>query len=405
MTENEGVLIGEIFLMFLFIRILLSGKRKLRLTPLFIVFQLFLSYTILISSLLNGILYVIFPWNAILYFLRVLLYTSLYFYFQNSAAAECKVVLKYFTWPFIIGSFFSLSIMVVRYLVNPPSPTEVLWGYSLGARNIPIFALALSKDSFLFLRPIGGGAGNLLSTWSLINVIIFENYYSQFKEKKKLERYRTIVWFLVTTNILTSFSRGGILTLFLLWFYLSLKKILISRKLRIKSLALILLLIVIPFFLVEILVPVTVFDRLKMLFDFNDGLEPSSYGRVVNYDFLFSNLTMYTWIFGGGFDESTSLKNFKIKFAESFYLDIIRSGGAISMLIFNIFLFLIFITKSQSIFARSLKEFIAIESVVMWSVTGGDFYSAPVLYFICVALGMLTREAKNGRTRTIEPRK
>ncbi len=387
-SGNQGILIGEILLALYILTLLIKKNEVIFISSEIVILFVFVTYNILISSMVSGLAESVFPVSAMLYYLRTILYFVLIVCAQRFTKDDINFFKYYFLTPFFIGSFASLSIMITRYIIDPPSISEILWGYSTGLRNIPICGYALSLNSFLFLKPIGGGSGNLLCSWSIAVFILTHNltFNSNIKNLRKIYLGVFVVSLI---NIITSFSRGGTLTFLITLLYYVLKDFLIKKKGIKFSIKISLISILIVVFII-ILMPATVFDRLLNTFEGN-SLDPSSYGRLVNYKTLFLNIKPSNLFFGVGFDENISYRLIKMGFSESLYLDILRSAGITGLLFFMVFLILILKNSSHDKFKKSLAEFLILQSIIMWSVTGGDFFSAPVLYFVFLTLGRSLR--------------
>ncbi|MDN5337923.1 MAG: hypothetical protein PWQ20_993 [Thermotogaceae bacterium] len=383
-SENQGILIGEILIFGYMIIYILVKKKGIPISLEILLLFVFFTYNIIVSSLINGLHISTFPLHALLYYLRVISYFILITCAYNFSEDDVAFLKYYFLIPFFIGTLISLSIMITRYIVNPPSVTEILWGYSTGLRNTPIYGYSISKNSFLFLKPIGGGSGNLLCSWNIAVLIITRNIIW----RKGYVRYKKIYyWVLIVAfiNVMLSFSRGGFLTLLLVFFYYALQDSL-KNKIDIKLIFGIVITLTIIIFLIGNLMPASILDRLGNTI-VNGKLDPSSYGRIENYKTIFHNSKVLTLLFGSGFDEIVSKKNLGVQFAESFYLDIFRSSGILGLVLFMMFLVSVFKNAHHDIFLKSLAEFLALQSIIMWTITGGDFFSAPVLYFIFLMLG------------------
>jgi hypothetical protein len=394
-----GILIGEIFLILYAFRFLLFHRRILLNTPL-VVLMVFLAYFIFLSSLLNWPFAEIFPVMSGAYYLRILLYVSLFvFAFNYSETDTNLIVQRFYVTPFLIQCVGGTIIVVTYYLTHNPSIGDVLWGYDTGLRLIPFAGLSFNPDAFFFLMPIGGGSANLLASWALAVLIIADQSISQ---------RMNLVIFMVIFTVALSMSRGGLLTICLYLIYMSLRDWRTGGRL-ILVFGMLGLIISLFAYLTESenSIFANIFTRLSDTFE-QGGLDGSSLGRLENYSKILS-----VWIespffvlFGMGYDEAIMRSYTGYSIVESFILQVITSSGLIGLTGFVLFYVVVYKMSTVNLWFACLWKFLIFESILQWSITGGDFVSPHVLFVFMTFLGFgyneLCRQAQSPQVQLVK---
>jgi len=378
-TSNAGILIGELLLL---VTIPFNFLRKIRINSEFVVLLLFLTYTYTISSLLSGIFLDIFPLESILFFFRVLIYSELFIFFSNLKVKNLnQIYIDYFYKPYILNFSLSFIIFLTEFIIKKPSIMDMLWGYQVGFRLIPITGLSLDifSENILPLSVIGGGSANMIFAFSLINLLI-----SFYLNKAKFH----LVFIIAMIYTFLSMTRGGTLTLFIFIFY-----VLVSKKAKLKDkiriILMFILLLVIILTLIEFMNFPNIFDRIFNTLD-NGTLDASSMGRIKNYkDFFYSWISNFRYIiFGMGNDSSLYLQINGHSLIESYYLQVLFGSGLIGIIIL---LYYFYIVYKKSHFNKSYKilfTYLLIQSIINWSITGGDFLSPINLFILFSIMGI-----------------
>lgn len=373
---HSGVLIGEIILILLLLKSVLFSQFQFRLnTELkLIIFLAF--YYFIISNIHFYTVNVTF--GGALFFCKIFLILLGYSLIESSGYSSRENLFRLIIKPYFLMGIASFIIYVGYKVVLNPSVGEILWGYSLGARLIPTFGLGIDLTA-IGLAPVGGGSGNLLGSFSLIALIIILDT-NNVKHKKLLVSAIFIFVFL-------ALSRGVLITLILYCIYYFLFK---KQK------------FIYFLFMVFIVIAVAVIwgDQISLVNRISDtvtskGLDPSSMARIINYVDGFNAWfsTSYNIIFGIGSDETLLSEKVGAPLIESFYLGLLFSGGLISILIFLIFMALVTYKRNSNIYHRYLFEYLIFQSIIQWTLVGGDFWG-PVNMYIMVVLFALSNQSR-----------
>lgn len=387
-----GILIGEIVLIFYLIRFLVFHRRILLNVPLAILI-FFLFYFIFLSSLLNWPFADVFPLMSGIYFFRILLYVSIFIFCSNYTEIDHKLLgNRFFITPFFLQCLGGTLIVVAYYLTHEPTMGEILWEYDTGLRLIPFAGLSINREAFFFLMPIGGGSANLLASWAL-GVLIQA-------DQSKSERINFVI-LIVLLTVALSMSRGGLLTIVFYLVYMSIRDWRTGARL-VLVFALFGIIIAFFSFLTEDRNSIfeNVFTRLAATFGEN-GLDGSTLGRLENYRSILN-----VWIenpffvfFGMGYDEEIMRTYTGYSIVESFILQVLTSSGLFGFAILILFYLAVYKMSGENVWFSCLWKFLVFETILQWSITGGDFVSPHVLFIFMTFLGFgyneLRRENRN----------
>jgi hypothetical protein len=386
--SSFGILIGEIVLsLYCLFLVLFNSRILVKLPP--VILYVFILYFILISSVLQTPLTGMVPVMSALYFFRICIYIGIYVfcYHYNTAASNEQIIQKFFISPYRLQFFLGTLIVVAYYLTHAPTLNEIMWNYNTGLRLIPFGGMAIDKDSFFFLRPIGGGSGNLLCSWSLAILILVDNF--------DLKKNRPIIIIVVATVLLT-LSRGGAFTIFIYIVYMLLRKniLSVSLLLRLAVFAAIVFL-VLDYSGGKLSIISNIFSRIQGTFE-GGNLDPSSMGRIKNYIDVTTPWVKSPFfiLFGMGYDEGILEHYTGQSIVESFLLQVIVSSGIIGTILFILFYYAAYQLSKVNLWFDSLWKFLIFESLIQWSITGGDFFSPHVLFVIMAMFGFGYREVK-----------
>lgn len=307
---------------------------------------------------------------------------------------SCRVFISAYLMHYIIA----MGIVVIYYVTHRPSVGDILWNYETGLRAIPLAGLSISPSHFAGLATIGGGSSNLFVSWSLafaLVVLLTEN---------KRRGFYLFLSFLVP---LAGMSRGGILTFVLFLLYIMFLSKFYPFIQKSKLLFFTFLITIGTSFMIsnsDINIP-NVFERISQTIQGGSStrFDPSTQGRFENYNLVFSawSSNPSSILFGLGMDEEHLIKMTGWGLVESFFLQVLFCGGIIGIIILLSFFALVYLNRKRNIWFYSLWLFILFESLLMWSITGGDFYSAHVMYVIMVLLGYGHAEAELQRERQL----
>ncbi|MDP2562089.1 O-antigen ligase family protein [Psychrobium sp. 1_MG-2023] len=368
---QSGILIGELFLVLILARSILFQTYKLRMNVEIKLIACLAFYYFVLSNFsfyTEGIVL-----GGIIYFCKIFLIILGYGLITPISNQPYDNLNKFIIKPYFILCSISLVIFIAYKIILNPSVGEILWGYSLGARLIPMFGLGLDVINFS-LAPIGGGSGNLLGSFSLITLIVICNAKSIDK------RYLLIGAIFLFVFLALSRSSLITLTLYMVYFFL-------FKKRKIITLLLIstLVVTVLAMFGEQISLVNRLTDTVT-----SKGLDASSMGRVINYIDGFKAWAASPWsvIWGIGSDESLLLEKVHAPLIESFYLGLLYSGGLISILFIFLFMTLIFCKRNNNIYYRYLFEYIVFQSIIQWTLAGGDFWGPVNMYILIVFLAL-----------------
>jgi hypothetical protein len=245
-----------------------------------------------------------------------------------------------------------------------------------------------------YLKPVGG-SGNLLCSWSLA-VLIIVNEFQGLKANK---------WLLtaVIVTVLLSLSRGGAVTLALYFLYTFAVRG--KMRLSIKLLSFVVIAVLTLFFLLasnSITLP-NILERFSITYE-GGVFDASTQGRLVNYINLLSvwssDFGFVLW--GVGFDDTTLRLNTGEHIVESFFLQVLVCSGLIGVLVLGIYFLMAFHARVKNKWFAALWQFLLFESIVQWSVTGGDFYSQHVIFVSMTLIGFGLAENRARRKGQID---
>lgn len=386
-----GILLGEIFLLF-YLPYYLFTRKKIRVPSLMFVYYAFVIWHIFISSMLSAAIVGFLPTHSSLYIFRMALYVGLFFIaFEqyDRYQLNADIVKKIYNRPFVIQFWFGALIVAVYYATHSPTTSDIMWVYEVGLRMIPNAALHIDFDSFFFLKAVQG-AGNLLAGWALAILILNKNQPS-------LSRSTGIVWIAVGTVLLT-LSRGGFLTVMLYLVYLRVMRrdYKVSYKLVAGS-AVLLVGAIIYFFVAREKPLPNIFARLDITFSGNT-FDSSSLSRFSNYaTHMKTWLSQWYYVFiGYGFDKKGMELLTGLTVVESLFLSVLVGSGIIGFFLMTILYLSMYLKRVRNYWYRCLWEFIFFESILMWTITGGDFFAPHAAYIMMTFIGFGFAEQVKG---------
>ena len=367
---NSGILLGELIILILFIKFCYKRKINWNVSFVMIILLLFSVYHYIFSNLINSI-NVSYGLFWFLYFVKFLLVFFIYIYVKNFNTLNSNEMLKkYIINPFIIITIVSVVIYLIYFFLNKPNAQDILWGYSLGFRLIPVFGVGIDLQKIL-LKPIGGGSGNLLGTYSIIILIIASN---KIKSQKKI----IIIFTILVALQFLSMSRGSLLTIavYFFWFLLFKKK---------KYFTLIFISVAILFFC--FLYKDEIFFLRRIINTVQNGeLDRSSWGRIQNYidGYYEWSKNIITILFGIGNDSIILQEKIEWSLIESFILGTLYSDGIIGIGIYVTMFIQITINRKKNMYSQILFEYVFFCTLIQWSITGGDFWGPVNLYLLVI---------------------
>lgn len=377
-----GVLIGEIVLT-LYLISYFTKREFIKINSGVLAYYAFTGYFVLLSSLVAGFFFSYIPIHAIFYFTRLVLYLALFLWaveYSNKINSEELILRKVFNRPFSIHFIISFLIMIVYYSTHSPTTHEILWVFQVGIRMIPLAGLVIDFDSFMFLKALSGSA-NLLAGWALAILIL------NFNTEKRKERAQIVV--LAIATVLLSVSRGGFLTIVLYLMYIFFKDFNFKVSTRSFLIGAAFLAVLLAYFSFSKETPLpNIFDRLTNTYE-SGTLDASSQGRLDKYTVLYNawHQKLRYIIFGMGFDEETRYLAANEIVIDSFFLEVLFCGGIIGIIIFPIFYLYSFLKRRKNIWYKSLFEFLIFQSIISWSVTGGDFLAPHATFIFMTFMG------------------
>jgi len=393
-TREQGILIGEALLSTLgLLSVLLIRKKKyFRVTGNIILLVSFYLFFILISSVINGITHSIFPTLSFFYFTRVIIFVFIYFLvrFLCNKYNDKFLIENLIIAPFLIHFIINLIIVSHYYITQNPSISWMVWGYEVGLRMIPISALTFDWNSPYFLVP-KSGSGNILSSWSIFILLLTLTYPEKLRWRRSIIIISTIVPFF-------AMSRGGVLTTLIIWFYyLFLSgRLKVSDKIKLITLSCFLLItfsVAINYF--GFTFP-NIFERVSRTF-VSGRFDSSVLGRFENYTILFDfwSRSIINMVFGIGFDPNLVSEITTEKRFESFYLQVLFSGGIISLFFIILLLLNIYVQRNLNYWTNLTFLYFLFESIVMWTVTGAGFWSPQISFIMMLLFGLASMRNRN----------
>ena len=385
-SENAGVLIGEILLIVSVLRsAFLSKSSKIHYNLPLIAFIAFIVNYMLISSFIGAISVKIFPSVGIFYFLRIILYVFIFQYAFKlyQTINNNRIVLQnYIIFPFILHYIFAISLPIIFQLTHNISINEVVWTTEVGYKLIPIAGMSIDFTEFFFLKVIGGGSGNLFSSWALLFIILIFN--APYKIK-----YKELYLILAFSVPIIGLSRGGTLTFLFYIIYLLISPNKLSRRIKAYTIGAFSCVIAFLAYLVIVFeVQIPILYRMTNTFS-NGHFDGSTKGRFENYSIMFREWSdnIVNVFFGLGYDKAILKCRTGWSLVESFFLEVLFTGGVISFILLGVFFYSVFLLRKKNFWYGSLWQFLAFQSIFQWSITGGDFVSPHVVYLIMLTLG------------------
>jgi len=391
-SEDAGILLGEILLI-VFPMLCLVAPRQFRFSAiyssLFLTFLCFLSIYILFSSLFSYFITAVFPVTSLGTYIRVLLYVQISILVNALCIRDASSTHIY---KLILGSYLIHILAAVIYFayafhVVQPTLGDILGNASAGNRVIPFYGLTIQTNAGLPLNSFGGGSGNLLASHALFVLILA----SKFQRNSRLEM--GLLLFTIVVLLLAQ-SRGGTLTI-LLWsiwrfrrfFLLKFSFSLMSLAIASTSVA------CLSFFLYYLSTDLGLFIRFGELFA-GESLDGSSKARLDNYGDVFRawSSNLYFIMFGLGFDKEQLQLLSDWTIVESLYLSVLFCSGVLGMAFLLVFLLDSYRLRNKTIWSQTLFSFLVFNSIINWSITGGDLLGAPSLFFCFLAIGLHVRE-------------
>lgn len=386
-SATTGIMAGELLLFVATFFVLITNHKEIAFKPLVLLLFTFFTWFVLVSSLINGLVFSSVPISAIVYYIKIVNYFMLFWvayrlYLNVGFESAKKVFFNAYLWHYVIA----MGIVVFYYATHRPSVGDIMWNYETGLRAIPIAGLTIAPGKFAGLAPVGGGSSNLFVSWSLAFVLI-----AIFTKDKRRSLF-LLLGFLVP---LFGMSRGGILTFVVLFLYLI---FISSAYSQMQKMRLSLIMAAVTGMLVFVIsnssinIP-NVFERFSESFESggksSSTFDPSTQGRLENYKLVFdawSDSPVHV-LFGLGMDEEVLIEKTGWGLVESFFLQVLFCSGITGIFLLFMFFFLIYLARKRNVWFYTLWMFILLESLFMWSITGGDFYSSHVMYVIMVLLG------------------
>ncbi len=397
-TSKQGILPGEILLAFFPIVCFLSPKefsfnsiKNLLLGS----FVIFLTLYIFISSSIGAVVTYIFPLNGYSQFIRSLLYVQIVFIvtaksfnYYNSFLIF-KIILNTYIIHLVVASLY----FIYAFYVIQPSLGDILGTASAGARLIPLYGLTIQLGQEIPMNAVAGGSGNLLASHALF--VLIAVYY--FQRNSKFELILSLATVVV---LLLAQSRGGVLTIIFWMLYRYRFNLFYLRKVKLSSFLFILILFFIVFYIIiELSNFMGVFDRFSVIWD-EGALDGSSLARLQNFIEVFDlwiTSPLYFFI-GLGFDNSIFESITKWSLVESLFLSVLFSSGFIGFFSLLFFFYQSYLVRHKNNWASILFNFLIFNSIVNWSITGGDLLGAPALFFIILSIGLHLRETNFRQT-------
>jgi hypothetical protein len=392
-TSENGVLIGEI-LLFLYVIFNLPKLMRYNAYALtrrtFFSFLTFLFVYTFFSSSIGSLSVSVFPVRGFQHFLRILLYSALTLIVtrRNHGEYDDEFYYRIFRNSLVTHMIFSGLYFAFAYTIRQPSLGDMLGSVEAGSRLLPMYGLTFVGARSLPLDAVAGGSGNLLATHGLFVLIMASRF-----EKSVIREVSVML--MIAFALLLAQSRGGFLTII---FWVACRLCLICFSRRTGFLA--------PFIISAFLGAAlpgfiflgqefAVFDRFSALV--SGELDGSSAARLENYQVLFSKWveSPVAVIFGLGFDERVLALKTGWDLVESLFLSILFCSGLLGAVTFIYFYVCVFFERRRGPWGAIIFNFIIFNSVINWSVTGGDLLGAPALFFIFIALGLQARSLRN----------
>lgn len=358
-SENEGILIGEIGLILVLLwKVISVGPIFFRISKQLFWLLIFSFFYICFTNIfLNYELKSLFP------FFRI----AIYILAINSLVRRKETVedrLKLFVYANATSQITSILIFIYFFLNVKPLVNDIIWGYDLGLKLIPIYGLGLNTN--LGLSVVGGGSGILVSSSSLISTI----YVNKSNIKLK-----NLFILLNLISVVLAQSRGGILVLSLYLVATYFK----GNKLNLKAIIFSLLVFTILFRLEIFEIFLDSFVQKLSFLTSPEKLDGSSLGRLENYFNLFDSWSrnISDLLIGYGFESNLIQEKTSNTIVESFLLSIPAYGGLLTSLIFLGYIFSIVNSGKEQ--KKYLIPFYLWSSAILWSITGGDFFAVTTL--------------------------
>jgi len=99
--------------------------------------------------------------------------------------------------------------------------------------------------------------------------------------------------------------------------------------------------------------------------------------------------------FGYGFDKKGMEILTGLIVVESLFLSILVGSGIIGIFLLFLFYLHTFTYRIKNYWYKCLWEFLVFQSIIMWTITGGDFFAPHATYIILSLIGFGFAESKN----------
>ena len=368
-----GILLLELFLPFFVINSVykIPFPRNLLFSYVAVFFYFYFVTAILVVFGDNGE-----PVISFMYFIKFVMYLFLFPFLYRFVVINGfhRTLRLLFVRPFIALFFLSLIIVLIRFLVSPPSISETLWEYNAGARLIPIFGLIIDPnhaDSFLGLYA-EGASGNHFSSLAALVVLILPLMSGS-------RRAKVTIYLLCLLVPLLTLSRGG-LSVVLMAFLLN--AITLGKY---KGL-IIVCLVFIGSIVLSILFPALPNIGSRFIFLYENGIDLTiltSSRNLIWADFWRAMSNESAYIFGLGQDPVTLYQKTGHYHAEALFFDLFFSGGIIAILLFVLFVTSVFFLGKNG-FSSLMKKFLLVQIPISWSLTGSDFFSSQQIFIFLI---------------------
>ena len=198
-TDRKGILIGEIVLILFgpILAITVGSKDRFKVSSTLLLFWVLCICLMLLSSVIGGLKYQIIPFLSFFYFSRIVLFATIFFLIRYiSNRYDQDYIVKYiFIWPFIFHFIITIGIVIHYFLTHNPSLNQIMWGYDVGIRQLPLSGLTIDPSSEYFLIA-KRGSHNIIASWAILILLIAITYPGRIKYRRWLLLITTITPFL-----------------------------------------------------------------------------------------------------------------------------------------------------------------------------------------------------------------
>ena len=380
-TESFGLLLGELVLISYTLRYLLYGYVKVN--KIVLPYILFNFCFFIVSSVYVITFYQIFSIISLIYFLRILIYLTIFLYVARLAKhmSEVDIMKRLVVFPILICWSLSFLVFSINFLLKTPSLSDMLWGYEVGLRLIPIFGLTIDQFQPTFLRA-NSASGVVLCSLMVFSFLITHNVY-------QLRKYRTLFLVIMIITPVLTLSRSGfaavILAIIITFFPINAKKGTLSLKSLGVFFTSFFLLIFIDTWL-EINLGVSIQGRIIGSIE-TGNLSTGRFERIHAIFNVYSESTLNA-IFGLSNDIFLRHELTGYKHSESLVFDIIQGGGIISVFTFTLYIFSLVKLASKFNYFSILLKFYCCQFPVTYLIGGGDFHSPAIMYMTMICFGL-----------------